>query len=117
MPWYASPFGRDALITGFQALLVNPEIARDALLFLAAHQGKRRDDFREEEPGKILHEIRRGELARAGEVPHTPYYGSVDATPLFVILYSEYLQWTDDRATADQLLRPADVKDDPRVGL
>src|SRR5205823_3070575 len=67
VPWYASPFGRDALITGFQALPVNPEIARDALLFLAAHQGKKADDFREEEPGKILHEIRRGELARTGE--------------------------------------------------
>src|SRR5438067_5266894 len=109
VPWYASPFGRDALITGFQALLVTPEIARDSLFFLAAHQGKRVDDFREEEPGKILHEIRRGELARAGEVPHTPYYGSVDATPLFVILYSEYLQWTDDRATADRLLSAAEA--------
>src|SRR5438067_3526020 len=109
VPWYASPFGRDALITGFQALLVNPEIARDALLFLAAHQGKRVDDFREEEPGKILHEIRRGELARTGEVPHTPYYGSIDSTPLFVILYAEYLQWTDDRATAEQLLPAAEA--------
>ena len=109
IPWYASPFGRDALITGFQALLVNPEIARDALFFLAAHQGKRVDDFREEEPGKILHEIRRGELARCGEVPHTPYYGSVDATPLFIILFTEYLQWTDDRATCDQLLPAAEA--------
>src|SRR5439155_681215 len=109
VPWYASPFGRDALITGFQALPVNPEVARDALFFLAAHQGKRVDDFREEEPGKILHEIRRGELARGGEVPHTPYYGSVDATPLFVILYAEYLQWTDDRATAEQLLPAAEA--------
>jgi glycogen debranching enzyme len=109
IPWYASPFGRDALITGFQALPINPEVARDALFFLAAHQGKRVDDFREEEPGKILHEIRRGELAFAGEVPHTPYYGSVDSTPLFVILYSEYLQWTDDRATADRLLPAAEA--------
>src|SRR5438477_413290 len=109
VPWYASPFGRDALITGFQALPVNPEVARDALFFLAAHQGKRVDDFREEEPGKILHEIRRGEMARGGEVPHTPYYGSVDSTPLFVILYSEYLQWTDDRATADRLLPAAEA--------
>src|SRR5204863_2366183 len=81
VPWYASPFGRDALITGFQSLLVNPDIARDALLFLAAHQGRKEDAFREEEPGKIMHEIRRGELARTGEVPHTPYYGSIDATP------------------------------------
>src|SRR5919201_4356083 len=95
VPWYASPFGRDALITGYQALLATPEIARDALFFLAAHQGKRADDFREEEPGKILHEIRRGELARGGEVPHTPYYGSVDATPLLIILYSGYLPWPD----------------------
>ena len=109
VPWYASPFGRDALITGFQALLVNPEIARDALLFLAAHQGKRVDDFREEEPGKILHEIRRGELARTGEVPHTPYYGSVDSTPLFIILYTEYLRWTDDHATGEQLLPAAEA--------
>lgn len=109
VPWYASPFGRDALITGFQALPVNPEIARDALFFLAAHQGKRVDDFREEEPGKILHEIRRGELARTGEVPHTPYYGSVDATPLFIILYTEYLQWTDDRGTGEQLLPAAEA--------
>ena len=109
IPWYASPFGRDALNTGFQALLVTPEVARDALLFLAAHQGKRVDDFREEEPGKILHEIRRGELARAGEVPHTPYYGSVDATPLFIILYAEYLQWTDDRIIAQRLLPAAEA--------
>jgi len=96
VPWYASPFGRDALITGFQSLLVNPDVARDALLFLAAHQGKRVDEFREEEPGKILHEIRRGELARTGEVPHTPYYGSVDSTPLFVILAEAYFQRTGD---------------------
>jgi len=108
VPWYASPFGRDALITGFQALLVNPDIARDALLFLAAHQGRKVDDFREEEPGKILHEIRRGELARTGEVPHTPYYGSVDATPLFIILYTEYLRWTNDRASGVALLPAAE---------
>ena len=108
VPWYASPFGRDSLITGFQALLVNPDIARDALLFLAAHQGRRVDDFREEEPGKILHEIRRGELARTGEVPHTPYYGSIDATPLFIILYTEYLRWTNDRASGVALLPAAE---------
>jgi glycogen debranching enzyme len=109
IPWYGSPFGRDALISGFQSLMVNPEVARDSLLFLAAHQGKRIDTFREEEPGKILHEIRRGELARCGEVPHTPYYGSVDSTPLFLILLSEYLVWTGDRATVDQLLPAAEA--------
>ena len=89
--------------------MVNPEVARDALLFLAAHQGKSNDPFREEEPGKILHEIRRGELARCGEVPHTPYYGSVDATPLFIILFTEYLMWTDDRATGEKLLPAAEA--------
>jgi len=109
VPWYASPFGRDASIAAFQALLVNPDVARDALLFLAAHQGKKVDDFREEEPGKILHEIRRGELARTGEVPHTPYYGSVDSTPLFLVLYTEYLQWTNDRATGEQLFPAAEA--------
>lgn len=109
VPWYASPFGRDALITGFQALLINPEIARDALMFLAAHQGKKVDEFREEEPGKILHEIRRGELARTGEVPHTPYYGSIDSTPLFIILFTEYLQWTDDRRSGEELLPAAEA--------
>jgi len=109
VPWYASPFGRDASIAAFQALLVNPDVARDALLFLAAHQGKKVDDFREEEPGKILHEIRRGELARTGEVPHTPYYGSVDSTPLFLVLFTEYLQWTNDRATGEQLLPAAEA--------
>ncbi len=109
VPWYASPFGRDALISGFQALLVTPDIARDALLFLAAHQGKKVDEFREEEPGKILHEIRRGELARTGEVPHTPYYGSVDSTPLFLVLFTEYLAWTNDRATGEQLLPAAEA--------
>ncbi len=109
VPWYASPFGRDALITGLQALPVTPEIAREALFFLAAWQGKRVDEFREEEPGKILHEIRRGELARTGEVPHTPYYGSVDSTPLFLVLFTEYLQWTDDRSTGAQLLPAAEA--------
>ena len=109
VPWYASPFGRDALITGFQSLLLNPQIARDALLFMAAHQGKRIDDYREEEPGKILHEVRRGELARTGEVPHTPYYGSVDSTPLFLILFAEYLLWTDDRETGKALFPAAEA--------
>ena len=109
IPWYCSPFGRDALITGFQSLLLNPEIARDALLFMAAHQGKRIDDYREEEPGKILHEVRRGELARTGEVPHTPYYGSVDSTPLFLILFAEYLMWTDDRETGNALFPAAEA--------
>jgi glycogen debranching enzyme len=95
-PWYAVPFGRDALITSFQTLALNPDLARGSLRYLAEHQGRRVDPEREEEPGKIFHEIRFGELARLGIVPHTPYYGTVDATPLFLVLLVELLDWTGD---------------------
>ena len=108
IPWYTCPFGRDALITGFEALLATPEVAKHALQFLARLQGTREDPERDEEPGKIPHEIRFGEMAVAGEVPHTPYYGSVDATPLFLVLLSEYVQWTDDRVTLGELLPAAE---------
>ena len=108
IPWYTCPFGRDALITGFEALLVTPEIAKQALLFLARLQGTRDDAERDEEPGKIPHEVRFGEMAAAGEVPHTPYYGSIDATPLFIVLLSEYLQWTGDVGTLEALLPAAE---------
>ncbi|HET8541339.1 MAG TPA: glycogen debranching N-terminal domain-containing protein [Anaeromyxobacter sp.] len=107
IPWYTCPFGRDALITGFEALLAAPEIARDALRFLARLQGTREDPTRDEEPGKIPHEIRFGEMAAAGEVPHSPYYGSADATPLFLVLLDEYERWTADRETVDALLPAA----------
>ncbi len=96
IPWYVAPFGRDALITGFQMLMVRPEVARDALRFLARFQSNEVNDWRDEQPGKILHEIRQGEMARCREVPHSPYYGTVDATPLFIILACEYLKWTND---------------------
>lgn len=94
VPWYAVPFGRDAIITALQTLIYNPEIALGTLRFLAAHQGTRVDHYKEEEPGKIMHELRRGELASLGEVPHTPYYGTVDATPLFLLLFVETMEWT-----------------------
>jgi glycogen debranching enzyme len=97
IPWYAAPFGRDALITSWQALIVNPDIAVKSLYFLASLQGKEDNPWRDEEPGKILHELRRGELAACGEIPHTPYYGSVDATPWFIILLSETYRWTGNR--------------------
>ncbi len=95
VPWYAVPFGRDAIITALQTLIYNPSIAEGTLRFLAAHQGKVVDPFKEEEPGKILHELRRGELANLGEVPHTPYYGTADATPLFLVLFVEAMEWLD----------------------
>jgi glycogen debranching enzyme len=104
IPWYVAVFGRDALISAHQLLMVNPSPARDALRLLARYQGQRDDPWRDEEPGKILHEIRRGELAGAGLVPHTPYYGSADATPLFVFLYAQYFRWTGDLEFATELL-------------
>ncbi len=109
IPWYTCPFGRDALFAGYEALLAAPEIARDALRFLARLQGSRDDPARDEEPGKIPHEIRFGEMAAAGEVPHTPYYGSVDATPLFLVLLSEYWLWTGDDETLAALLPQAEA--------
>jgi glycogen debranching enzyme len=96
VPWYAVPFGRDSLITSIQTLALNPDLAVGSLRYLARHQGTKTDDYREEQPGKILHEMRYGELANLGQVPHTPYYGTVDATPLFLVLLVELLAWTAD---------------------
>jgi glycogen debranching enzyme len=104
IPWYVAPFGRDALITCYEMLLLNPEPARDSLLFLAASQATESDPDRDAEPGKILHELRRGELARSGLIPHTPYYGSVDSTPLFVALAAAYYRWTNDLEALGELL-------------
>jgi glycogen debranching enzyme len=107
IPWYVAVFGRDSLIASHQLLMVNTRPARDALELLAAKQGTIEDDWRDEEPGKILHEIRQGELARAGVIPHSPYYGSVDATPWFVLLYAQHFRWTGDLAFAEKLLPAA----------
>ena len=90
-------FGRDSLITSFQALPFVPELAATTLRTLALLQGQRLDAFRDEEPGKILHELRFGEMTAFEERPHSPYFGSADATPLFLILLEEYERWTGDR--------------------
>jgi glycogen debranching enzyme len=103
VPWFSTLFGRDSIITASQTLMLNPQIARETLMLLATYQGKIEDEWREEEPGKILHEIRLGEMARCQEIPHTPYYGTVDATPLWLMLYAEYYAWTHDQETLDQL--------------
>lgn len=95
-PWFATVFGRDALIAAYQALPVAPALAGGTLRYLAAHQGTTVDDASEEAPGKMFHEMREGELAARGRVPHTPYYGSVDATPLWVVLLAERYHWTGD---------------------
>ncbi|MGH7258959.1 MAG: amylo-alpha-1,6-glucosidase, partial [Nitrospiraceae bacterium] len=96
VPWFVTLFGRDSLITALQTLAYDPDIARDTLQLLARYQGQRVDHWRDEEPGKILHELRVGELARLHEIPHTPYYGTIDATPLFLVLVSRHADWTGD---------------------
>jgi len=96
LPWFMALFGRDSVITSYQALPFQPRLALTTLEALAELQATGFDDFRDAEPGKILHELRCGELARMGEVPHTPYYGTHDATPLFLVLLDEYERWTGD---------------------
>ncbi len=96
VPWYVALFGRDSLITALEVLAYEPEIARNTLDILAQYQGTKKDEYRDEAPGKILHELRVGEKANLHEVPSTPYYGTIDATPLFLILLSEYVLWTGD---------------------
>jgi glycogen debranching enzyme len=103
IPWYCALFGRDTAITALQLLPFAPELARSCIDVLAAYQGERTDAFKAERPGKILHELRVGEMARMKEIPHDPYYGTVDATPLWLILIAEYVAWTGDLEYADSL--------------
>lgn len=103
VPWFSTLFGRDAIISASQTLLLNPAIARDTLYVLAEYQGKTENEWREEEVGKIMHELRLGEMSRCHEIPHTPYYGTVDATPLWLMLYAEYFAWTADTETLEEL--------------
>ncbi len=96
LPWFMAVFGRDSVLTSFQALPFAPELAESTLRTLAGRQGRRVDDFRDEEPGKIMHEQRFGEMTAFLERPHSPYYGSADVTPLFLVLLDEYERWTGD---------------------
>jgi glycogen debranching enzyme len=107
-PWFAVPFGRDGLITALQLLSMNPEVARGVLRYLAAHQGKRVDPHSEEEPGKILHEVRTGEVVERGLWPNI-LYGTIDATPLFLCVLSETVDWTGDSALFEELWPAAEA--------
>ncbi|MEX2579534.1 MAG: glycogen debranching N-terminal domain-containing protein [Verrucomicrobiales bacterium] len=108
VPWFSSFFGRDSIITSLQTLSLNPTIARDTLRNLARLQGSKEDAFTEEEPGKIMHELRRGEMARNRETPHLPYYGTVDATPLWLVLLHETWLWTGDEGLVRELMPHAE---------
>ncbi|MYL18658.1 amylo-alpha-1,6-glucosidase [Halobacillus litoralis] len=103
LPWFGVPFGRDSLIAALQLLPLNPEIAEGTLRTMARYQGTTVDTWRDEQPGKIMHELRFGELANTNQVPFTPYYGSIDSTPLFLVLLVEYVKWTGNKELVKDL--------------
>lgn len=103
IPWYCAVFGRDSAITALQLLPFAPELARETIEVLAAYQGQKDDLYKAEHPGRIMHELRLGELARRAEIPHNPYYGTVDATQLWLILYGQYVSWSGDIEFARRL--------------
>jgi glycogen debranching enzyme len=105
LPWFGVPFGRDSLIAALQMLPFNSEVAKGTLLTMASRQGTKVDPWRDEQPGKIMHEIRYGELANTNQIPFTPYYGTIDATPLFLVLLTEYVRWTGDLQIVNTLNR------------
>ena len=107
LPWFMTMFGRDSIFTSLQALPFTPELARTTLHELGIRQGTRVNDFLDEDPGRILHEMRYGEMTAFQERPHSPYYGCADATALYVVLLDEYERWTGDRKLVRSLEREA----------
>jgi glycogen debranching enzyme len=103
VPWFVALFGRDSIITALQTLAYDISIAEHTIRLLAKYQGKELNPWREEEPGKILHELRVGEMAHLGEIPHTPYYGTVDATPLWLVLVGKHATWSGETRLFDEL--------------
>jgi len=108
LPWFVAPFGRDSLIVSLQNMLIYPDFARGSLDILGSLQAREQDDYRDAEPGKILHEIRYGELAHFKLIPHTPYYGTADATPLYLITLNAAWRATGDRALLERHLETAE---------
>lgn len=106
LPWFMALFGRDNCLTGYQCASIDPQLGIDVLRTLARRQGEEHNDFRDEEPGKIVHEVRYGEYSVTGKWP-TPYYGSVDSTPLFLVLLHEIYCWSGDTAFVDEMREPA----------
>lgn len=109
IPWYDTIFGRDSLITSLQTLMLNPTLSQSTLRFLTIYQGNKVDTWTDEQPGKILHEIREGELANLHHIPHTPYYGTIDATLLYLILLSESNRWLGDSQVLSDLRSGAEA--------
>ncbi len=103
LPWFMTMFGRDSILTSLQALPFASELAATTLRALGEWQGQHVDDFRDEDPGRILHEMRYGEMTAFEERPHSPYYGCADATPLYVVLLDEYERWTGDHKLVREL--------------
>lgn len=106
LPWYGALFGRDSIISSLQTLAFRPTVAEQTLRLLAKYQGREVNEWRDEQPGKILHELRVGELAHLNEIPQTPYYGAVDSTPLFLILIARHANWTGNLSLFNELKEP-----------
>jgi glycogen debranching enzyme len=109
VPWYDALFGRDSIISAIQMMPYHAYAAQGTLKLLARYQGTVTDDWRDEDPGKVLHELRRGEKANQNAIPQTPYYGTVDATPLFLVLLAEYVDWTGDLDLLGELIDSVDA--------
>lgn len=103
IPWYCALFGRDSAITAWQVLPFLPDLARECIEVLAAYQGQVDNEYRAEQPGRILHELRLGELARSNQIPHNPYYGTIDATQLWLYVFGQYIDWSGDLDFATRL--------------
>ncbi|MCU6708740.1 trehalase family glycosidase [Paenibacillus sp. J5C_2022] len=108
IPWFCVPFGRDSIITAYQTLMFYPEFAKNTLRTLARLQGVSDNPWSDENPGKILHEMRSGEMANLDEIPFKRYYGSIDSTPLFLILLSETFHWSGDKEFLNEMLPSAE---------